>query len=55
MQGPYETRAKLAELLRANVEASEKKLKLWPVCLEKRNHNPKVRSVTGFKCFDLFR
>ena len=55
MQGPYEKGAKLAELLRANVEASEKRLKLWQVCLEKRNHNPKVRAVTGFKCFDLFR
>ena len=48
VQGPYEKRrAKLADLLRANVEAFEERLKLWRECLEKRNHNPKVRAVTG--------
>lgn len=40
-------RAKLAELLCANVEVSEKRLESWREHLEKNNHNPTVTAATG--------
>lgn len=39
--------AKLAELLCANVEVSEKRLESWREHLEKNNHNPTVTAATG--------
>lgn len=40
-------RTKLAELLSANVEASEKKFESWRERLDKSNHNEKSTGVTG--------
>lgn len=43
----HKRRAKAAELLRANVEASEQKLESWWERLNKNNHNPTVTAATG--------
>ena len=40
-------RSKVAELLLANVEVSEKKLESWREYLEKNNHNPTVTAAAG--------